>query len=91
MCACDLRLRETYAKLLAIQVPQSPHEYFVLLGKSKSRGEDFGEVDAAFQPKVLVEVEEHVVEDGELLMVRVIAFADLVVELVKAIVALGRV
>lgn len=72
-------------------MPQPPHEYFILLGQTKPRGEDFGKVDTALQPEMVVEVEEHVVEDRELLMVGVIAFADLVVQLVQAIVALRRI
>lgn len=77
-----LKITKTYAELLAIQMPEPPHEYLVLLGKSEPRGENFGKVYTALQPEVLVEVEEHVVEDRELLMIRVIAFADLIVKLV---------
>lgn len=76
------RIAKTYTVLLSIQVPQPPHEYLILLGQSEPRGEDFSEVDTALQSEVVVEVEEHVVEDRELLVVGVIAFADLVMKLV---------
>lgn len=71
--------RGTHAELLAVHVPKSLHKGFVFLRYCEPRSEYVGEAGAGMCAKVLVEVEQQVVEDGELLVDRGVAVADLLV------------
>lgn len=78
----------THAKSLAIHLPESLHEQLVLLGHGEVEGIVLCEVGPAAEA---VEVEEDVVEDRQLVVDGRSAVANLLVQVVEALLALGRV